>query len=1251
MNLLDLIRIPGEQELCSLPAGKPLALTGLPPVLSAALAARLGSWGRKVLLVMDNDLKASRAADDVRQLLEAQGSSTAADDPEFLPSDGCAFLPAGEMDLTRAAGSQENNWRRLETLAAVTRGQTRILCVGVESLSQRMGRPEPFRALTFQVRRGGVLPPARLTDQLSRMGYERVGLVEGKGQFARRGAIVDVYPPALNQGVRLEFFDDEVDSIRFFDCVSQRSLEDMEEVILTPAYEALLSEEEYPEAARRMAAALNDGGVPADAASVPGASSAAADLAFSSFSLLPDLPPLPDDDDEPGISDVLSAPVSASSAVVPASPSDASSASSLRLSRLMQEAENLQAGLPFRRMRAWLPVLTDHTATLADWFCPDLVILCEPDRLRTRVSDRQEGFAQDLENAVSRREAVSAQSALLAPWEQVLDELARVPMALVTEMLLSLGGIRPDQVISVDAVSLPGYHGQMRLLRDDMVSWREAGQKVFLLSGGASRGDRLRESLKEMGVEAEAVLPATLSRGFWLKDAQIVVVSDADIWGEGYRRAKSRRHAGERISTFTDLKTGDYVVHEDHGVGIFQGITRIQSEGAWRDYLLILYAGNDKLYVPVEQLSRVQRYIGNPSQPPKITRLGGGEWARQKGRVKEGLKKLAFDLKNLYAERSQNTGYAFSPDTAWQREFEDEFPWELTPDQAQSVREITEDMESNRNMDRLLCGDVGYGKTEVSLRAAFKAVVDNKQVALLAPTTILVQQHYHTIQKRFQHTGARVEYLSRFRTPKEQRQVLEKLAAGQVDIIVGTHRLLGKDVKFKDLGLLIVDEEQRFGVAHKEIIKNMKRQVDVLTLSATPIPRTLHMSMTGIRDMSVLETPPEERIPVQTVVTEYSDALIRDAILREAGRSGQVYFLYNRVQSIESFYTRLRALVPEVRIGVAHGQMSEHGLEDVMLDFYNGNYDVLLCTTIIENGLDVPSANTLIVYDAERFGLSQLYQLRGRVGRSNRQAYAYFTVRPSHLLSEAAQQRLEAIREFTEFGAGFRIALRDLEIRGAGNILGPEQHGHLATVGYDMYCRLMEETLAEVSGREVPRELETRVNLRVDAYLPGDYVSEEKQRMEMYKRIASIQTDEDRADVTDELIDRYGLLPPQVQILLDVSQLRALANRVGIAAVSRGKEGLIMRLDEKSVPSPMVFLQALSEADARLALSRRSTATLVLRDVPPSDEQALRDALRVLGRLNRAIDRLSRADASESSESSPDAVPDRELSGKEGRLS
>ena len=611
------------------------------------------------------------------------------------------------------------------------------------------------------------------------------------------------------------------------------------------------------------------------------------------------------------------------------------------------------------------------------------------------------------------------------------------------------------------------------------------------------------------------------------------------------------------------------MVHEEHGVGIYLGTAQMKNGGTRRDYLQIQYQGSDKLYVPIEALSRVQRYIGNPANPPKLNKLGGGDWQKQKAKVKEGLKKMAFDLVKLYARRSQETGFAFSADTPWQREFEDMFPYELTPDQEQSVKEITADMESPRNMDRLLCGDVGYGKTEVSLRAAFKALMDSKQVAILAPTTILAQQHYNTVLKRFKGFPVKVDVLSRFRTAKETKDVLRRVKEGEIDILVGTHRILGKDVQFKNLGLLIVDEEQRFGVQHKEIIKNMKHQVDVLTLSATPIPRTLHMSMVGIRDMSVLETPPEERLPVQTRVIDYNDGVIRDAILREVSRGGQVYFLYNSVQTIGAFYERLKQLVPEARIGVAHGQMREHGLEDVMMDFYGGSYDVLLCTTIIESGLDVPTANTLIVFDADRFGLSQLYQLRGRVGRSNRQAYAYFTIRPERSLSETAEKRLEAIREFTEFGAGFRIAMRDLEIRGAGNLLGAEQSGHMEAVGYDLYCKMLSEAVKEAKGIEdISDKFDTTVDIVTDAYIPAGYIANEFQKLDIYKRIAGIETEEEKDEMLEELIDRFGEPPKSVLSLLRVARLKALAHAVYITEIKQTGSLIKLTMFERARINP-----------------------------------------------------------------------------------
>jgi len=1177
-----------------------VALTGLPNTMASWIACRIAAQtDLKVLLLSGNDLRAAHDAEDAQQLLGQQA----------------ACLPGSEIDLTRGASSHESAWRRLEALSRLTLGEVRLLCTSMDAALQRMGRQDAFRRAIIRLKVGDVYPPERLVSDLVLMGYERVDMVEGKGQCALRGAIVDVYPPSSSQSLRIEFFDDEVDSIRAFDCMSQRSLERAEECRLTPASEVMLMPEEWAESAARMRRAVQQGEHPENPVSL----------------LFEDLPALPDDEEE--LAAIFDKKISPK--IKERERSAARQAEmERRTAQLLADADAIEGGVPFRRIRAWLTVLCPETSTLMDWYQPDVVVLAQPDLLQQRAKERLEGFSEDLQSAMERGEAVLDQQNLMMDWDQWRTAMEGCGLVAVAELLRGMGGLYPETVIDLKCQGVAGYSSQMKFLAEDCRSWREGQWRVAILSGGVARGQRLARSLSDMDVPAMftqditdlppgqiTVLPLTIASGFIWPEARMAVISDTEVFGAGYRKAKSRRNAGERVASFTDLKVGDFVVHEDYGVGLYQGTVQMNSGGTRRDYLLIAYQGTDRLYVPIEQLARVQKYIGNPNNPPALNNLGGSQWQKQKSKVKDSLKKLAFDLVALYAKRSQETGYAFSPDTPWQRQFEDMFPYELTPDQEQSVREITADMESARNMDRLLCGDVGYGKTEVSLRAAFKAVMDNKQVAILAPTTILAQQHYHTVIKRFKGFPVNVEMLSRFKSPKEQKETIARVKSGEVDILVGTHAMLAKTVQFKNLGLLIVDEEQRFGVSHKEIIKNMKSQVDVLTLSATPIPRTLHMSMVGIRDMSVLETPPEERLPVQTRVVEYADGMIRDAILREISRGGQVYFLYNSVRHIEEFYARLHALVPEARIGVAHGQMKEHGLEDVMMDFYAGSYDVLLCTTIIESGLDVPTANTLIVFDADRFGLSQLYQLRGRVGRSNRQAYAYFTVRQDKALSETAQQRLSAIREFTEFGAGFRIAMRDLEIRGAGNILGPEQHGHLATVGYDMYCKLMEETLAEAKGfldgaAPTQNDLETRVNLRVDAYLPDDYVRSDRQRMEMYKRIAGLQTDADRSDIVDELVDRFGDVPPVVDTLLDIAQLRALANRLGISEVTYKRGGfLLMKLSEAHIPDQMALLQAMAETDKRLAPATNGAAAIVLTDIRLDEAGMLREALKTLKAL------------------------------------
>lgn len=1156
---------------------------GQMPFYAAALA-RL--TGRQVLYIAPSDAAAMRAADDCAAWLAG----------------GAALLPAPEINFTRGVASRENAFQRLSVLQKARQGEIQVLCAPADALLTRLLPPEQYEAHGMRLKAGDCIQPSKLIARLVEMGYERVDMVEGKGQCALRGAIVDAFSPAEAGATRMEFFDDEVDSIRAFDPISQRSLDRMEEAVFYPAVEWLLP--------ARCAPIMRDM-IRAQAARLPGSPLSA------------ELPPLPEEDEEEPLS------AEPASSAVPAF-----RVYDTGVTRLLQDADQLEAGLQPPQLALWAGAVGAECAWLWEYLKEPIILIEEPDRVKNRCEDRISGFGEDFKLSLERQEAVPEQGALLRTWDEAAQALSGRPVGLMQELLRGMGGLKPDHIVRFAGLNAPKYISRFKELKTDLDAWKKENCLVLLMAGGEARGRRLQTALAEMEAPTptweesqnlepcQAVIwPMTLSRGFVLSESKLAVVADSDLFGAGYRKTRVRKNAGERIEAFTDLKEGDYVVHEAHGVGIFRGTVRLQSEGTYRDYLLIQYQGNDKLYVPTDQFDRVQKFIGSQEAPP-LNSLSGGEWERQKKKVKAGLKKLAFDLVALYAARQSTPGHAFCPDTPWQRQFEDAFPYELTPDQEKAVSDIRRDMEAPTNMDRLVCGDVGYGKTEVALRAAMKAVMDGKQVALLAPTTILAQQHYYTMLKRFADFPVVIDVLSRFRGPKLQKETLQNVALGKVDILVGTHRLLSKDVHFKDLGLLIVDEEQRFGVAHKEAIKNLKKTVDVLTLSATPIPRTLHMSMVGVRDMSLLQTPPEERYPVQTYVLDYNDAVIRDAILRELARQGQVYFLYNHVRHIDQFAARLRALVPEARIAVGHGQMKENLLEDVMLDFYEGKFDVLLCSTIIENGLDVPRANTIIIYDADRFGLSQLYQLRGRVGRSTRAAYAYFTVRPDKMLSETAQKRLSAIREFTAFGSGFRIAMRDLEIRGAGNIFGPEQSGNVAAVGYDMYCRLIEEAVREargMQGQTTPMEIETRVELKVDAYLPVEYVRGENQRMEVFKRIALIRRREDREDVIEELIDRFGDVPEEVMNLIEIAHLRGVCGRLGISRVNYVAGALVFKLSPGAALDAMKLYGALEKTDKRLLLSAAREPAVLLRDPKLSPEALLRAAVPLLERVEAAI--------------------------------
>ena len=731
------------------------------------------------------------------------------------------------------------------------------------------------------------------------------------------------------------------------------------------------------------------------------------------------------------------------------------------------------------------------------------------------------------------------------------------------------GMFKVRSVYSLQVKTVNPYNSSFELLTRDLKKLKRTGYRVILVSGSRTRAKRLAEDLRDYDLSSfyseemeRQVNPGEImvtcgyiSEGYEYPMLKFTVISESDIFGKKKKKKKRKTYEGKKIQEFAELKPGDYVVHENHGLGIYQGIEKVEVDTVTRDYMKISYADGGILYIPATQMDLIQKYAGADAKPPKLNKLGTPQWKKTKGQVKKAVQLIAKDLVKLYATRQQTEGYVYGPDTVWQREFEEMFPFEETEDQLRAIEDTKKDMESTKIMDRLICGDVGYGKTEIAIRAAFKAVQEGKQVVYLVPTTILAQQHYNTFIQRFKDFPVRVDLMSRFRTQAQQKKTVEDLKKGLVDIVIGTHRVLSKDVGYKDLGLLIIDEEQRFGVTHKEKIKKLRENIDVLTLTATPIPRTLHMSLIGIRDMSVLEEAPMDRMPIQTYVMEYNDEMVREAIERELARGGQVYYVYNRVENIADLALRVQKLVPDARVSYAHGQMNEHQLEDIMYDFINGDIDVLVSTTIIETGLDIANANTMIIQDADRFGLSQLYQLRGRVGRSNRMAYAFLLYQRDKMLKEVAEKRLAAIREFTDLGSGFKIAMRDLEIRGAGNLLGESQSGHMAAVGYDLYCKMLNEAVSQLKGKKEEADYATTIDLDIDAFIPESYIKNEYQKLDIYKRIATIETEEEMDDMTEELIDRFGDLPKKVQQLLHIAALKSLAHSAYITAIEqKGKD-------------------------------------------------------------------------------------------------
>lgn len=964
-----------------------------------------------------------------------------------------------------------------------------------------------YRDNIIHFKNSDIIDTEKLISKLVGIGYTRVPMIDGQGQFAVRGGIIDIFSYTDETPVRIELWDDEIDSIRFFDVESQRSVEKIQTYDVFPATEWILSEDEIDAGFEKVKDEVEK-----------------------------QLVTLGNDKKK-------------------------------KTQQEMDACNRLRHAYDdFERTRDYSKFIlsfTDEIEGFTDYFPKDetVFVLDEPDRIMERMELISYEYEESMKNRLEGGYVVASQTKLMRPIAEVYKNMQSSRLMLLSSLDYKPKMLKPADYLRIDARSISSYNNSFEYLADDINKYKRTGYRVVLVCNSRTRAARIVADLEELGTQSyfsedydKEIMPGTvmvtygnIHRGFEYPLIGFVIITENDIFTSRTRKKQKKKYEGRSIAGFNELNVGDYVVHEMHGLGVYKGIEKITVEGVEKDYIKIEYAGNSNLYVLATQLDRLQKYAASDTEKkPKLNKLGSVEWNKTKAKVHGAVEEIAKDLVELYSIRQNQKGYAFGPDTVWQKEFEEMFPYEETDDQLNAIADTKADMESTRIMDRLICGDVGYGKTEVAIRAAFKAVQEGKQVAYLVPTTILAQQHFNTFEQRMKNFPLKVAQLSSFRTNKEIKETLADLKKGFVDVVIGTHRLLSKDVEFKDLGLLIIDEEQRFGVAHKEKIKKLKNNIDVLTLSATPIPRTLHMSLVGIRDMSVLEEPPVDRVPIQTFVTEHNDEMIREAINRELARGGQVYYVYNRVRSIDEAAAHIQELVPQANVAFAHGQMEKRELEKIMVDFINGDIDVLISTTIIETGMDISNVNTMIIEDADKFGLSQLYQLRGRVGRSNRTAYAFLLYRRDRMLTEVAEKRLSAIREFSDFGSGFKIAMKDLEIRGAGNVLGKSQHGHMAAVGYDLYCKMLNEAVNDLKGIKNEYSFETNVDLSVDAYIPSTYIKSEYQKLDIYKRIAAIESEEELSDMKDELVDRYGSLSTPAVNLLNIALIKSMAHKIGI---------------------------------------------------------------------------------------------------------
>lgn len=1062
---------------------------------------------KPVLVVTHNLLQAQKIYEDLANILE----------------DGSVYLyPVNELIASEiAVASPELKAQRLEVLNKLVSGEKVVVVAPIAAITRMLPPKELWQACQIEMQIGDDFLLESKLPLLNLMGYDRVPMVSAPGEYSVRGGIVDIYPLTEENPVRIELFDTEIDSIRTFNLETQRSITMLQSISIGPAEESLLNNEHVSKGVERIEKALANS-----------------------------LKKLKKDHQK-----------------------------ELLLENIRYDIEKLKNFQYEQGFVKYLSFFYENPASLLDYF-PNhaTLIFDEVSRIHEMVTHLENEEAEWV-TALLEEGKIVHEAKISHSYEELMNRTS-FPIIYLSLFLRHVPRTNPQNLVNLSCKQMQSFHGQMHVLKGEIERWEKQDYTVVFLGANKDRVKKLESVLEDYEIDATIVkrddilskghryiIEGDLQTGFELPMQKLAVITEEELFKKRVKRRnqKQKLSNAERIKSYSELEVGDYVVHVNHGIGKYLGIETLEINGVHKDYLHIRYQGSDKLYVPVEQIDQVQKYVGSEGKEPKIYKLGGSEWKRVKKKVESSVQDIADDLIKLYAEREASKGYAFSPDDELQREFEAAFPYQETEDQLRSIMEIKKDMERERPMDRLLCGDVGYGKTEVAIRAAFKAITDQKQVAFLVPTTILAQQHYETIRERFQDYPINIGLLNRFKTRKEQNETIKGLKNGTIDIVIGTHRLLSKDVQFKDLGLLIIDEEQRFGVTHKEKIKQMKANIDVLTLTATPIPRTLHMSMLGVRDLSVIETPPENRFPVQTYVVEYNGALVREAIERELARGGQVYFLYNRVEDIDRKADEISMLVPDAKVAYAHGRMTENELESVMLNFLEGEFDVLVSTTIIETGVDIPNVNTLIVYDADKMGLSQLYQLRGRVGRSNRVAYAYFTHQKDKVLSEVAEKRLQAIKEFTELGSGFKIAMRDLSIRGAGNLLGPQQHGFIDSVGFDLYSQMLKEAIEERKG-DLPKEkpVQVEIDLEIDAYLPQSYIADGRQKIDMYKRFRGVTTIDDLQELQEEMIDRFGEYPTEVDYLVMATTIKVLAMREKVTHVKQVKDQVNILISEEA---------------------------------------------------------------------------------------